>query len=138
MDKLSRRDFLKLTNRALLTVSGLLGLGGLLRFLGYQAEPTPATEFDIGVSDAYPLNSSTILPDVPAVLNHKAEGFSAMSLTCTHLGCTVEREGEGYYCPCHGSQYDADGQVEHGPATEPLARLHVDVSDDGHLEISVP
>ncbi len=137
MDIFSRRDFLKLTNRALLTLSGLLGLGGLLRFLGYQGEEAPATEFDVGLSENYPLNSTTILPDVPAVLEHTAAGFSAMSLTCTHLGCTVEQDGEGYLCPCHGSRYDSDGQVEHGPATEPLPPLKVELEADGELKVSL-
>ena len=135
MDAFSRRDFLKLTNRALLTLSGVLGLGGLIRFLGYQAEPTSTTEFDLGVSEQYPLNSTTVLPDVPAVLYHTETGFTAMSLTCTHLGCTVEQDGEGYHCPCHGSHYNADGQVEHGPAREPLAALTVTTAGDGHLEL---
>ena len=136
MNDLSRRDFLKLTNRALLTLSGVLGLGGLIRFLGYQAEAAPPTEFDLGTSDAYPLDSTTVLPDVPAVLHHKETGFTAMSLTCSHLGCTVEQDDEGYHCPCHGSQYNAEGQVEKGPATEPLQSLIVETLDDGHLKLS--
>lgn len=137
METLSRRDFLKLTNRALLTLSGVLGLGGLIRFLGYQAEAAPPAEFNLGASDMYPLNSTTVLPDVPAVLAHTEAGFAAMSLTCTHLGCTVEENGEGYHCPCHGSQYNADGQVELGPATEPLPALSVEILDDGQLKLSV-
>lgn len=137
MDELSRRDFLQLANRALLTMSSLLGLGALIRFFGFEAEAAPAREFDLGLSDEYPLNSSTLLPDVPAMLEHTEAGFTAISLTCTHLGCTVEENGEGYHCPCHGSQYNAEGQVEHGPATQPLASLIVDVLDDGHLELSV-
>ena len=138
MDSLSRRDFLKLANRALLTLSGALGLGGLIRFLSYQGESAPPTEFDLGFSEAYPLNSITVLTDIPAALHHTEEGFSALSLTCTHLGCTVEQDGEGYHCPCHGSHFNADGQVEHGPATEALKALKVDLQDDGHLEVSCP
>ncbi len=137
MNKLSRRDFLRLANRALLTTSSLLGLGALIRFFGFEGEAAPIKEFDLGLSEAYPLNSSTLLPDVPAVLEHTEAGFTAMSLKCTHLGCTVEQDGEGYHCPCHGSHYNVNGQVEHGPATQPLASLNVDVSDDGHLELSV-
>lgn len=138
MDELSRRDFLKLTNRALLTLSGALGLGGLIRFLGFESEAAPASEFDLGLSENYPLNTSSVLPDVPAVLEHTETGFSAMSLTCTHLGCTVEQDGDGYLCPCHGSHYNADGLVEHGPATEPLPSLEVNLLEDGRLEISLP
>ncbi len=43
---------------------------------------------------------------------------------CTHLGCVplgnkpTDPRGEwgGWFCPCHGSQYDVSGRVRHGPA----------------------
>jgi ubiquinol-cytochrome c reductase iron-sulfur subunit len=43
---------------------------------------------------------------------------------CTHLGCVPlgnkpsDPRGEfgGWFCPCHGSQYDVSGRVRHGPA----------------------
>ncbi|OYX89845.1 MAG: ubiquinol-cytochrome c reductase iron-sulfur subunit [Azorhizobium sp. 32-67-21] len=38
---------------------------------------------------------------------------------CTHLGCVpIGNQGnyEGWFCPCHGSQYDASGRVRVGPA----------------------
>lgn len=39
--------------------------------------------------------------------------------SCTHLGCIpLGKQGDwgGWFCPCHGSQYDASGRVRHGPA----------------------
>ena len=44
--------------------------------------------------------------------------------SCTHLGCVpVANEGDfgGYFCPCHGSHYDASGRIRKGPAPENLA-----------------
>jgi ubiquinol-cytochrome c reductase iron-sulfur subunit len=43
---------------------------------------------------------------------------------CTHLGCIplgnkpADPRGDwgGWFCPCHGSQYDTSGRVRHGPA----------------------
>ena len=38
---------------------------------------------------------------------------------CTHLGCIpLAHEGDydGWFCPCHGSQYDASGRIRKGPA----------------------
>jgi len=57
---------------------------------------------------------------------------------CTHLGCVpIANAGEfgGYYCPCHGSHYDASGRIRKGPA--PL-NLEVPVHsylDDGTLVV---
>ena len=39
---------------------------------------------------------------------------------CTHLGCSptfrpeVMADGEGFYCPCHGSKFDYAGRVFKG------------------------
>jgi ubiquinol-cytochrome c reductase iron-sulfur subunit len=38
---------------------------------------------------------------------------------CTHLGCIpLPHQGEfdGWFCPCHGSQYDSAGRIRKGPA----------------------
>jgi ubiquinol-cytochrome c reductase iron-sulfur subunit len=38
---------------------------------------------------------------------------------CTHLGCIpIAHQGDygGYFCPCHGSQYDTSGRIRRGPA----------------------
>ena len=52
------------------------------------------------------------------------EKFLTVIGICTHLGCvplgnkTTEPRGDfgGWFCPCHGSQYDVSGRVRHGPA----------------------
>ncbi len=38
---------------------------------------------------------------------------------CTHLGCVPlghAGEFDGWFCPCHGSVYDASGRIHAGPA----------------------
>ena len=48
---------------------------------------------------------------------------------CTHLGCVPlgtkpgDPRGEfgGWFCPCHGSQYDTSGRIRKGPAPKNLA-----------------
>lgn len=38
---------------------------------------------------------------------------------CTHLGCVpLPNAGDysGWFCPCHGSHYDASGRIRKGPA----------------------
>ncbi len=46
----------------------------------------------------------------------------AVNPRCTHKGCTVKwmTSEKRYECPCHDSDFAADGKVLKGPATEPL------------------
>ena len=48
---------------------------------------------------------------------------------CTHLGCVPNFDGKGsghmgefggWFCPCHGSQYDTSGRIRKGPAPKNL------------------
>ena len=133
MSNLSRRDFFKFITTALLTISGALGIGALFRFLNYQTEPPVKTEFDIGTAENYPIGSRSLIADVPALLTHNQSGFSAVSMVCTHLGCTVQQKDNGFACPCHGSRYDASGNVLRGPAQKPLRSLRIEITSDQHL-----
>jgi cytochrome b6-f complex iron-sulfur subunit len=116
-----------------LTISGALGVGALFRFLDFQTEPPVKTEFDLGPAANYPIGSHSFVPDVPAILIHNQNGFSALSLVCTHLGCTVEQKDSGFACPCHGSLYDASGNVLRGPAQKSLRVLRVEQNAAGNL-----
>jgi len=135
MTDLSRRDFLKLIRNGFLYLSSILATGGLLRFLSYESESTRITEFDLGSVDKYPLGSRTSIPEIPALLIHADSGFAALSLTCTHLGCTVEPDEKGFACPCHNSSFDVDGNVTHGPAVKPLQSLRIEITDDGTIKV---
>ena len=133
MNKISRGEFLRISSRVFLAVSGFMGLGMLVRYLGYQSESEVPNEVDLGLATIFPTGSKTVLPDVPAVLIHDQDGFKALSLTCTHLGCTLEEDDNKFSCPCHGSQFDENGNVLHGPAVRKLVNLKVEVNDEGHL-----
>ncbi|KAI0215280.1 Cytochrome b-c1 complex subunit Rieske, mitochondrial [Lamellibrachia satsuma] len=47
---------------------------------------------------------------------------------CPHLGCApIPNAGEydgGYYCPCHGSHFDASGRIRKGPAPTNMELNH--------------
>lgn len=52
---------------------------------------------------------------------------------CTHLGCVpIANAGDygGYYCPCHGSHYDASGRIRKGPAPLNLEVPQHEFQDD--------
>lgn len=53
-----------------------------------------------------------------------AEGMAVFSSTCPHLGCRINRaEGGELVCPCHGSRFNARGELLHGPAGRNLQPL---------------
>jgi menaquinol-cytochrome c reductase iron-sulfur subunit len=57
---------------------------------------------------------------------------TALSSTCTHLGCRVRWDAEGQVlrCPCHGGIYDRTGAVIAGPPPEPLPTLRTRIEGD--------
>lgn len=78
--------------------------------------------------------SGDLATDENRVVGGKAE-YLVMLGVCTHLGCVPDGanpsrefavvEGAtktgGWFCPCHGSQYDTAGRIRKGPAPENLA-----------------
>lgn len=61
--------------------------------------------------------------EVYVVNSQKTE---AISLTCTHQGCTVHQQSDGrFHCPCHGAIYDRQGQVISGPTQQNLPKFKV-------------
>ncbi len=56
------------------------------------------------------------------------QGVFAQSAVCTHLGCLTRPNAseDGFFCPCHGSEFALDGSVLKGPAPRPLDRVHLE------------
>ena len=54
-----------------------------------------------------------------------AGGITVFAVNCSHLGCSVAYKVDTkiFACPCHGSQFDIEGKVTHGPAIYPLSNL---------------
>ena len=75
----------------------------------------------------------------PVIINRTAAGFFVLHAECTHASCTVPRtNSQGIMqCPCHGSQFAADGSVLRGPAMQPLRRQNFTQAGDT-LEIEIP
>jgi ubiquinol-cytochrome c reductase iron-sulfur subunit len=73
--------------------------------------------------------------------NRAAKGNEAVLImvgVCTHLGCVpLGQQGiyNGWFCPCHGSQYDTSGRIRQGPAPENLAVPKYEFASDTLIRI---
>ena len=59
----------------------------------------------------------------------------ALFARCTHLGCTVNwfPGMRIFKCPCHGSEFHANGREFAGPAPRPLDRLKVSLDSEENI-----
>ncbi len=123
----SRRSFI--TTLTLLLASGVL----LVRYLIPRTSGTRRVLATAAAADV-PLNGALLFRDERLILMRDNSGFYALSLICTHLGCTVTVTEDTLACPCHGSRFDRQGMVLTGPATLPLKRFKL-VEQNGGITV---
>ena len=96
------------------------------------------TKKEIDEVRAVPVNS---LPDPQPDQARVQPGHDAWLVVigiCTHLGCIpLAKQGDydGWFCPCHGSQYDASGRIRRGPAPANLAIPPYKFVSDSKIQI---
>jgi ubiquinol-cytochrome c reductase iron-sulfur subunit len=97
----------------------------------YRSQPLfvrRLTAKEMTEADAVPMSA---LRDPQTLAERTKPGKTQWLITmavCTHLGCvplgitSEENRGEfgGYFCPCHGSQYDTAARIRKGPAPKNL------------------
>ncbi|MEI6891062.1 MAG: Rieske (2Fe-2S) protein [Pontiella sp.] len=136
-DGKSRRELI--TIGSAFAVMGLVaaGSGGaIFKYMFPVVSYGTPQKFLVPVSELPDVGDELIFDDMKVVLRRISENtVAAISLVCTHLGCTVNRVETGFQCPCHGSQYDTDGIVVGGPAPKTLPWLEIKVVPGGQLEI---
>lgn len=132
-DPLPRRDFLSLAGLTAAGIAVLSSIVGMARLPKPRVLPEAGSRFRIGRPEEFPAGSTRVLVERNVRVVATSRGVAAMSLVCTHLGCIVGESTEGFKCPCHGSRFDADGNVLGGPAPRPLRWLEVSRAADGSL-----
>ncbi|WP_338466887.1 ubiquinol-cytochrome c reductase iron-sulfur subunit [Novosphingobium sp. ZN18A2] len=97
----------------------------------YRSQPLflrKLTQKEIARANAVPLSE---LRDPQTLAERTKPGHEEWLITmgvCTHLGCVPlgitsdQDRGDygGYFCPCHGSQYDTAARIRKGPAPKNL------------------
>jgi ubiquinol-cytochrome c reductase iron-sulfur subunit len=83
----------------------------------------------------------TSLPDPATDQSRVKDGHDQWLVVigiCTHLGCIpIAYEGnyDGFFCPCHGSQYDSSGRIRQGPAPANLPVPPYQFVSDSKIQI---
>ncbi len=135
----SRRQFI-------LRVGWGLGYGSLLswamatlRYMFPNVLYEPSAVFKAGLPSAYEVGTVTTkwVREQRTWIIRNAQGIYALWARCTHLGCTPNwfDNERRFKCPCHGSNFNIDGDVIAGPAPKPLFRAAVSLAEDGQLQI---
>jgi len=162
---MTRRSFLAMAGWLGFTAASLIALYQSVRMLYPNATYEDPPAFKADAPGAYAVGSTTVIIDKRVVINHDPNGFYAISLICTHLGCTpryfqdvtsdlvlagssISKDPDtgqqatkadpalpGFKCPCHGSRYFRDAVNFFGPAPRPMDRVHIEVARDGRLFI---
>jgi Rieske Fe-S protein len=115
--------------------AGLLAVGSLPAC--QQKGSPPTGPVSAGNVSSLKVGALLIVGNVAVGLDD--QGAYAMSAICTHAGCYLDDGAEtiaaGLDCPCHGSQFDGDGNVTRGPADTPLQHYLVTIAADGSITV---
>jgi cytochrome b6-f complex iron-sulfur subunit len=130
-EPIPRRDFLGLAALFASAAAALFALGGILRLPKAAVLPSPSKRFRVTIPESLAPGDAYLPPRRSVALFRDASGVYAVSTVCTHLGCIVRSEKDGFHCPCHGSRFAPDGSVLRGPAPKPLPWLAVRSEGDG-------
>lgn len=99
---------------------------------------THRTEKQIAEAKAVPLSELRDPETDEQRVKEGHEKWLVMIAVCTHLGCVpIENKGDydGYFCPCHGSDYDSAGRIRKGPAPKNLLVPNYKFVDDNKIVI---
>ena len=124
--RVSRRDFFGIAWKSLGILAVLEGLGMISAFIftcKNKHGPVSTQMLDAGPVDSFELNTVSAFMGGRFYLARMSDGgFIALSLRCTHLGCSVSWEDnrKRFICPCHSSAFDISGEVLNPPAARAL------------------
>lgn len=128
---LPRRDFLGIAALWSAGLTLLFAAIGSARLPRAAVVPSPSRKFRVTLPEALAPGQPYLPPGRAVAMLRDAEGVYAISRVCTHLGCIVKTERDGFSCPCHGSRFGADGAVVRGPAPKALPWLDVSRVGEG-------
>jgi len=119
------------------TVSEVVAVDGKIDGVKYNVGGSPnAVPFTVKQNTAIADDKIEYFGAADEVFALPLGSQEAISLTCTHQGCTVHKAEDGKFkCPCHGAVFAADGKVLKGPAKRDLAKFQVVQRHDDQAQL---
>ncbi len=133
----TRRSWLWRLGVASLGAAFVQAVWSTFRFARAPVSYGPSTKRNLGPIDRFAPGLTTFVESARIFVKRDDDGVRAMSAVCTHLGCTVREEGDGFLCPCHGSRYDKEGKVKAGPAPSALTFYSLAQDRKKHLIVDL-
>ncbi|WP_372807040.1 ubiquinol-cytochrome c reductase iron-sulfur subunit, partial [Pontiella sp.] len=101
-DGKSRREMIALGSAfGLMGIAGLGTAGALFKYMMPVVSYGTPQKFLVPLTDLPDVGDELVFVDMKVVLRRQTEkDVAAISLVCTHLGCTVNRVETGFLCPC--------------------------------------
>ena len=134
---MDRSDFFKLS-------AGTILCGGMIPLLQscspFQYVDAEYAESFLVVDTGHFSEQSSVLvknPGSPAPIlltRFPDATYLALSLRCTHKGCTINPDKQVLECPCHGSRFTYKGKRLDGPARDDLHRFPL-TEESGKIHI---
>jgi len=140
--KISRRDFFGMAWKSLGILAGIEALGMISAYIfsGKNKHATiPKQLLDAGPVGSFAPGSVSAFTGGRFYLCRLQDGgFIALSLRCTHLGCSVswEESKKRFICPCHSSAFDMNGEVLNPPAARALSYYPV-LIENGMVKVDI-
>ena len=138
--KQSRRDFMKTAWKGLGVIAGIELTGLTFHYLVDRKDSDENEKLlEAGLISQFPNKSVTPFRNGHFYLVRLEDGgFIAMSIKCSHLGCSImwDEEMSEFICPCHSSKFSLAGEVINPPAPRPLDIYEIEIKD-GKLFINL-
>lgn len=123
MKKVGRRSFLRLATVGIVVLFGFIWNKLTLSLIELKKQKMRIFPFN--------KNKEVSFTDNYIVVNSE-DSTTVLSAHCTHLGCIINQTENGrLVCPCHGSEYDLNGNVVKGPAYRNLEIIPSKITSDG-------
>jgi len=132
-ESINRRSFMKRAWTWLGVIAGieLVGLSVNMLASGKNKKTDAASLVSAGFIESIRPGSVTPFKNGQFYLVRLDDGgLMALSLSCTHLGCSVAFDGSKnkFICPCHSSVFDIKGNVLNPPAPRAMDAYPVQIS----------